>query len=96
MGEQSPAVDHIEMIARQGGVVCASMDEVNIGVAIGFGMASRDGELVGTRIDRGDFALWTHIAGKPSRGVAGAAADVGERRPRGMPIAVMIRSASGP
>jgi hypothetical protein len=59
MAEQKTAVDHVEMIARQSRVVCAGMDEVNIGVAIGSGKATRDGELVGTGIDRGDFALWT-------------------------------------
>src|SRR5262249_3185303 len=66
------------MIVRQAGTVCAGMDEMNIAVTIGLGMASCDGELVGTGVDRGGLAPWTYIAGKPSRGVASAAADVGD------------------
>jgi hypothetical protein len=69
---------------------------VNITVTIGFSMASCDGELVGARIDRGDFALGTRSAGK-HRVVLPVPQPMSATRPRcGMPIPVMIRVASGP
>src|SRR5262249_20123269 len=62
VAKKEPTVDYIEMIARQAGTVGACMDEMNIAVTIDFGMVSRDGELVGAGIDRGDLALWPHTA----------------------------------
>src|SRR4051794_7146511 len=64
VAEKHSTVDHVEIIARQAGVVGGDIDETNITVTIGFGLAFGDGELLGTDIDRCDFAPGTHRAGK--------------------------------
>src|SRR5262249_46463369 len=78
MAKQKPAVDHIEMIMRQARIVGAGAYGVNIAETICFGTALCDCELVGADVNRGDLALRTDLVGKPSRRVAGPAADVGD------------------
>jgi hypothetical protein len=80
MAEQKPAVDHIEIIARQASIVCAGPHKVNIAETMCLGTALRDCEFVGTDVDRGDLALRTPPGKTAGRETPGP----GDRaRPRG-------------
>jgi hypothetical protein len=78
VAQHEPAVNDVERIARQTGLIDARLRHADVAMAGFIRPCPRDGELLGAEVDAGHGAVLAHLFGEPAQRRAGAAAEIGD------------------